>query len=91
MRVYLGQEVGTSLRDIINKKIQEQERTGQQLRARQQELKESFDENIHQMDMWRDLETLFKCKVECLTRETRGSSQDRDGVALEEQDRLVLA
>ncbi|EGD75009.1 CDV-1R protein [Salpingoeca rosetta] len=91
MRLYLGQEEGSSLRDVMTKKIQEQDRIGKQLRAQQTEVKESFDANIRQLDMWKDLELLMKCKTECVGVATGAAADDNDAVALEEQDRLVFS
>ena len=91
MRRYLGQEEGTSLRDTMSKKIQDQDRIGKQLRAQQAEIKTSFEANMRQLDMWKDLELLMRCKLECVTRGGGAAMEDDGAVALEEQDRLVFS
>eukprot|EP00049_Salpingoeca_infusionum_P018937 m.359414 g.359414 ORF g.359414 m.359414 type:complete len:668 (-) comp18553_c0_seq1:267-2270(-) len=87
-KIYVGQESGPSMRDKYTKKIQEQDTLGKQLRDRQKVLKETQDDSLRQLDLWKDVETLLQCKRECVARQ-----QDRDLAeepVVAEQDRLVL-
>eukprot|EP00056_Hartaetosiga_gracilis_P000641 m.39429 g.39429 ORF g.39429 m.39429 type:complete len:667 (-) comp10288_c0_seq1:85-2085(-) len=87
MKLYLGQVEGKSLRDVITKKIQEQERLGKQLRDRKKEVEENHEGNMQQLEMWRDLEVLMKAKESA--RNTMANTSYTP-VGLEEEDRLVL-
>lgn len=51
------------VRDIYAKKIQEQENLGRHLREKQKVVQDSHDANMRQLEMWRDLTLLMKCKT----------------------------
>lgn len=69
MKCYVSHEVGEkkrTMREVYTRKIQEQENQGRNLRERQKSVRENHEPNIKQMKMWRDLERLLQCKVNCI-------------------------
>eukprot|EP00052_Salpingoeca_macrocollata_P012331 m.95536 g.95536 ORF g.95536 m.95536 type:complete len:674 (+) comp18432_c0_seq1:165-2186(+) len=85
----LGQPAGQhakSLREVLSKKITEQEGSGKTLRERQKIVKESHEPSMRQLDMWKDLAKLLDCKRKCYGVRTT----DEQPPAHLEEDRLVL-
>ncbi|XP_025079923.1 intraflagellar transport protein 81 homolog [Pomacea canaliculata] len=93
-----------TLREMYNRKIQEQENLGRNLRERQKTVRENHEPNMKQMKMWRDLERLLQCKFNCLEQLTSIGSSVTGGRPVQiggggygeappthlEEDRLVL-
>lgn len=91
-------------REMYNRKIQEQENLGRNLRERQKTVRENHEPNMKQMKMWRDLERLLQCKFNCLEQLTSIGSSVTGGRPVQiggggygeappthlEEDRLVL-
>lgn len=64
MRAYVSHDnAKKAYRDIYGKKIQEQESLGKSLREKQKHIRESSDQSIQQMKMWRDVQRLLECKL----------------------------
>lgn len=78
------------LRDIFKKQAQEAQYLEKVLKDKQKMVADSHESNMCQLDMWRDLSLLMKCKVtESISTAQQSSGADRaasDG----EEDRLVL-
>lgn len=54
-----------SMREQLNKKIQEQEVLSKQLKDQQKNVKDNQEANQKQMKMWSDLQRLLECKKKC--------------------------
>ena len=57
-----------SMRDLLTRKIQEQENRGRALRDKQRDIKDTHEFSMKQVKMWKDLHRLFQVKQECLQR-----------------------
>eukprot|EP01136_Pigoraptor_vietnamica_P035750 Opistho-1_new@101407 len=81
-----------SLRDLITKKIQEQDNLGKVLREKQRSFKESFEPNLRQLQMCRDLRKLMQCKIECMQRQQleRQGGARKGRAEAEMHDHLIL-
>jgi len=71
-----------SLREIYNKKIQEQDNLSKTLREQQKNIRQNHETSLKQVTMWNDLSTLMKCKLEILQRQQNELTRPRNNAAL---------
>ena len=77
-----------TIRDALIKKIQEQESLGNNLRDKHRTIKETYEPNLKQIAMWKDLRKMMDVKRACFykTKEEEHLEQK----VIENEDRLVL-
>eukprot|EP00040_Diaphanoeca_grandis_P014480 m.73519 g.73519 ORF g.73519 m.73519 type:complete len:681 (+) comp24566_c0_seq1:120-2162(+) len=75
-----------SLRDILNEKINKQVTTNKHMQEKHAIVSNSHDQNMRQLDMWRDLTTLMDCKTKVSLEEDTQPTQSMTG----EGDRMVF-
>ncbi|XP_067948195.1 intraflagellar transport protein 81 homolog [Watersipora subatra] len=93
MKAYMSsdpQERKKSFRDLYNRKIQEQETLGKNLRERQKTVRDSHAPNMKQMKMWQDVLRLMETKSQMATSGEATSHTEMRGRVHEDEERLVL-
>jgi len=76
-------------REMYNRKIQEQETLGKNLRDRQKAVRENHVPSMKQMKMWRDVLRLVEAKQGTVGQQ-RSTDDDLRGQVHESEERLVL-
>lgn len=79
-----------SFRDLYNRKIQEQETLGKNLRERQKAVRESHGPNMKQMRMWQDVVRLMEAKSNMAASGEANAHNEMRGRIHEDEERLVL-
>eukprot|EP01135_Chromosphaera_perkinsii_P007956 Nk52_evm28s1073 gene=Nk52_evmTU28s1073 len=77
-----------TIRDALIKKIQEQESLSNNLRDKHRTIKETYEPNLRQIEMWKDLKTMMECKRACFYKSKE--EQHLEQKVIENEDRLVL-
>lgn len=87
MQLYVSTGSGKkkAFRDICHDKIQKLETTTRHLNDKQRMVEEGHENNMRQLDMWRDLTILMKCKSAAADKEDSGVAPK-----LGQEDRMIL-
>ena len=77
-------------RETYNRKIQEQETLGKNLRERQKMVRDSQGPNMKQMKMWKDVLCLLETKNRLAASGVAAEQSDLRGEVHNDEERLVL-
>ena len=75
---------------MYNRKIQEQETLGKNLRERQKTVRESHVPNMKQMKMWQDVLRLMEAKHRLAMSGEANAHNEMRGRVQDDEERLVL-